>query len=111
MFSKLKFSRRESRSSYQISSDNPQKDNIHNFILGIDNMIPSGIFDSPFLIEFLFPGWLMLDIVLSLREGGTFRQSVRKKVKHFSLSEKWILLYGNISRKDESNWAKEIFGI
>ena len=35
----LKSSRRESISEYQISSDNPQKDNFHNLIFGIDNMV------------------------------------------------------------------------
>ena len=40
---------------YQISSDNPQKDNFHNLILGIDKMLTFGMIDSTILKGFLFP--------------------------------------------------------
>jgi hypothetical protein len=40
---------------YQILNDNPQKDNFHNAIFGIDKKVGSGIVNSTFLIDFLFP--------------------------------------------------------
>jgi hypothetical protein len=48
-----KFSRKKNRSLYQISSDNPQKDNFHNPIFGIDKIVTFGIFDSTILIKIL----------------------------------------------------------
>lgn len=41
------------------SNDNPQKDNFHNAILGIDKTDGSGIVDLTFPINFLFPEGVM----------------------------------------------------
>jgi len=38
-----------------IQQNNPQKDNFHNAIFGIDKTVGSGIVNSTFLINFLFP--------------------------------------------------------
>lgn len=51
----LKSSRRELMSLYQISSDNPQKDNFNNHILGIDKMVISGIVNPTIVINSVFP--------------------------------------------------------
>jgi len=39
----------------QHAKDNPQKDNFHSAIFGIDKTVGSGIVNSTFLINFLFP--------------------------------------------------------
>ena len=41
-------------SLYQLSSDNPQKDNFHKSILGIDKIVSFCIFNSTMLIGFFF---------------------------------------------------------
>jgi hypothetical protein len=51
----LKSSRWEPISLYHITSDNPQKDNFRNLILGIDKMVIFGTVNSIILIKFLFP--------------------------------------------------------
>jgi hypothetical protein len=40
---------------YQISTGNPQKDNFHKLIYGIDKVVTFGIVNLTFLISFLFP--------------------------------------------------------
>ena len=45
----LKSTNRDFITEYQISSDNPQKDNFHNPILNIDKMVISGIVNSKIL--------------------------------------------------------------
>ena len=53
-------SSRDSISPYQISNNNPQKDNFHNVVLGIDKMVTFGILDPTVPINFYFPkGWWM----------------------------------------------------
>jgi hypothetical protein len=41
------------------SNDNPQKDNFHNAIFGIDKTVDFGIVNSTLLINFLFPEGVM----------------------------------------------------
>ena len=54
----LKSTSRESTSLFQISNDNPQKDNFHNPIFAIDNKVTFGTVNSTVLTK------------LSLSEGG-----------------------------------------
>jgi hypothetical protein len=51
----LKSSRRESILLYELSSDNPQKDNFHNLVFDIDKTVAFDILDPTILIKFLFP--------------------------------------------------------
>jgi hypothetical protein len=50
----LKSLSQESISLYQVTSDNPQKDNFNNPIFDIDKMAIFSIFDSTILIKFLY---------------------------------------------------------
>jgi hypothetical protein len=54
-------SSRESVLSYQITIDNPQKDNFHNPIFDVDKILPFCIFDSTIQISFLFPKGLLME--------------------------------------------------
>ncbi len=67
----LKSPRQVFSSLCEISKNNPQIDNSYKIIFGIDNMVTVGIFDLPFLIEFLFAEWLMLDVLPPLWQEGT----------------------------------------